>query len=171
MAAKRPTGAYPKASKKANAIRIFEAGVKSGKIKSVEAGMTGAMLAKVAGKVAPKAVKKLTDAEKYAVKFVKNIKTGDVQKTLDRLPGKLKGEISQALRKAGGNRSDVYKSTKKATPVKIKGPGTDLGIKKTVTGKIKVTNNGTGNSFTVPRKTEITQKGIVKALVKKNKSR
>ena len=121
MVAKRPTGAYPKASKKANAKRVFEAGVKSGKVKSVEAGMTGAMVAKVAGKVAskvaPKAVKKLTDAEKYAVKFVKNIKPGDVQKTLDKLPGKLKEEISQALRKAGGDRSAVYKKTKQPNPL------------------------------------------------------
>jgi hypothetical protein len=60
MAAKRPTGAYPKASKKANAIRVFEAGVKSGKIKSVEAGMTGAMVAKVAGKVISKVASKVS---------------------------------------------------------------------------------------------------------------
>ena len=57
MVAKRPTGAYPKASKKANAKRVFEAGVKSGKIKSTEAGMTGAMVAKVAGKVISKVAK------------------------------------------------------------------------------------------------------------------
>ena len=58
MAAKRPTGAYPKASKKDNAKRVFEAGVKSGKVKSVEAGMTGAMVAKVAGKVISKIAQK-----------------------------------------------------------------------------------------------------------------
>jgi co-chaperonin GroES (HSP10) len=121
------------------------------------------------------AVKKLAPEEKYAVKFVKDIakkgKPGDVKKTLDAMPSSTKQQFSQALRKAGGDRSAVYKPTKQAMPEKIKGPGTDLGIKKTATGKIKVTNNGTGNSFTVPKKTEMTQKGIVKALVKKNKSK
>jgi hypothetical protein len=107
--------------KKTIAKEKLKADMKSGKMKRVESGMTGAMVAKAAGKVvskvAPKAASKLTDAEKYAVKFVKGIKPGEVQKTLDRLPKKLKAEISQALRKSGGDRSAVYKPTKQANPM------------------------------------------------------
>ena len=77
MAAKRPTGAYPKSSKKDNAKRVFEAGVKSGKIKSTEAGMTGAMVAKVAGKVIGKAAKAAKDA-KSASKAKEAAKTAKI---------------------------------------------------------------------------------------------
>lgn len=124
-ASKKPTGAYTKDSKKKVAQATFKANVKSGKAKPVEAGMTGAMVAKVAGKVAskvlPKAAKALKPEEKYAVKFVKDIakkgKTGDVQKTLDAMPSATKRQFSNALQKASGDRSAVYKSTKQAEPL------------------------------------------------------
>jgi hypothetical protein len=86
MAAKRPTGAYPKSSKKANAKRVFEAGVKSGKVKSVEAGMTGAMVAKAAGKVISKVVSKKT-ASALPSKIVNKKTSYKVQQTAS---GKIK---------------------------------------------------------------------------------
>lgn len=117
------------------------------------------------------AVKKLAPEEKYAVKFVKDIakkgKPGDLQKTMDSMPQKTKEQFGQALRKSTVNKSEVYKPTKQATPSKIKGPGVALDIKRTVTGKVKVTNTGTNTSFKLPKKTEVTQKGIKEALIKK----
>jgi hypothetical protein len=94
MVAKRPTGAYPKASKKANAKRVFEAGVKSGKIKPAEAGMTGAMVAKVAGKViskvAPKVKAKTASAAKQAALKAGQTKTLADKAKLDKLASAIK---------------------------------------------------------------------------------
>jgi hypothetical protein len=191
-AAKKPT-AQQKAQAKARAggndpIKVTKDGAKRlGQAALIAASVTpagrGVKAAVTAAKVAGKMIKtekamksaKLAKSEKDFVRLVKKVqreeKTGNTTRMLsgDTLEGRQ--QAGDILRRAAGDRSGVYKSTKKAIPEKIKGPGTDLSIKKTATGKIKITNNGTGNSFTVPKKTEITQKGIAKALVKKNKSK
>ena len=132
MVAKRPTGAYPKASKKANAKRVFEAGVKSGKIKSTEAGMTGAMVAKVAGKViskvaskaatkstakALKAVNKPTDkTAKVAAKIEKKaLKAANkpVSKNNRNVGGPVLTDILKRSEPARANRTRLGNTTKK----------------------------------------------------------
>ena len=101
MAAKRPTGAYPKSSKKANAKRVFEAGVKSGKIKSVESGMTGAMVAKVAGKVISKvASKSAAKSTARALKAV-NKPTDKAVKSIEKIEKKALKAANKPTNKTG----------------------------------------------------------------------
>ena len=68
---------------------------------------------------AVKASSKLTKDEKFAVKFAKDIvkkgKPGDLRKTLDAVSPKTKREFSDALEKAAGDRSAVYKQTPRAS--------------------------------------------------------
>jgi hypothetical protein len=139
-AAKKPT-AQQKAQAKARAggndpIKVTKAGVKRlGKGALIAASLTPTGRGvKVAASVA-KAAKMLSKEEKFAVKFVKDIakkgKPGDVQKTLDALPAKTKEQFSKALRKAGGDRSAVYKKTKQANisyqKIKVRSTGSSNG--------------------------------------------
>ena len=111
-----------------NPVKVTKEGVKRlGKAAVIAASLTpagrGVKAATTVAKVVKtaQAVKKLAPEQKYAVKFVKDIakkgKTGDVKKTLDAMPSSTKKEFSQALRKAGGDRSAVYKPTKQANPL------------------------------------------------------
>ena len=112
MVAKRPTGAYPKASKKANAKRVFEAGVKSGKIKSTEAGMTGAMVAKVAGKVISKVTSKASSASRANARGLKaaNKPTNRTGSKSDRM------QRAELL-----NQSNLIKNADPARPNRVRG--------------------------------------------------
>ena len=145
-AAKKPT-AQQKAQAKAraggnNPIKVTKAGVKRlGKAALIAASITpagrGVRAATTVAKAVKtaQAVKKLAPEQKYAVKFVKDIakkgKPGDVRKTLDAMPEKTKAQFSQALRKAGGDRSAVYKKTKQADilyqKIKVKSTGPSNG--------------------------------------------
>jgi len=112
MVAKRPTGAYPKASKKANAKRVFEAGVKSGKIKSTEAGMTGAMVAKAAGKVISKVASKASSASRANARGLKaaNKPTNRTGSKSDRM------QRAELL-----NQSNLIKNADPARPNRVRG--------------------------------------------------
>ena len=113
MAAKKPTGAYPKSSKKANAKRVFEAGIKSGKVKSVEAGMTGAMVAKVAGKVISKVASKASSASRANARGLKaaNKPTNRTGSIADR---QLRADL-------GNNQANMIKNSDPARPNRVRG--------------------------------------------------
>ncbi len=86
---------------------------------------------------AAKATGKLTKDEKFAAKFVKDIakkgKPGDVRLTLDSMPLNAKRDFSEALTKAAGNRSAVYKQTPRAS-------AKSMVVKSKSTGKTKRIN-------------------------------
>jgi hypothetical protein len=82
MATKRPTGAYPKASKKANAKRVFEAKVKSGKIKVLQGEVI------TPGSAVRLGAKVLTAVQKAAVK--RAVRENVAEKTAQRVGPKAK---------------------------------------------------------------------------------
>jgi hypothetical protein len=82
--------------------------------------------------------KKLTPAEKAMVKEVKSVakneKPGTVQKLMDSLTPEEKRDYSDALRKAAGNRSGIYKKTPAEVPQRI---------------ETKIINPRTGKTITI----------------------
>jgi hypothetical protein len=80
MATKRPTGAYSKASKKANAKRVFEAKVKSGKIKVLQGEVI------TPGSAVRLGAKVLTAVQKAAVK--RAVRENVAEKTAQRVGAK-----------------------------------------------------------------------------------
>jgi hypothetical protein len=154
MAAKRPIGAYPKASKKANAKRVFEAGVKSGKVKSVEAGMTGAMVAKVAGKVISKVAPKASQAakrEKIMGKVKKQVEDIKIATTIAKKPGssvkvvKPQGKASRTFR----NEKEAERLTRNPMPKSTPKSGRGSARPDSEVAKIKISENVTAR---VPKK-------------------
>lgn len=137
-AAKKPT-AQQKAQAKAraggnNPIKVTKAGVKRlGKAALIAASVTpagrGVKAATTAAKVAGKMIKtekamksaKLTKNEKDFVRLVKKVqrteKTGNTTRMLAGDTPAGRKQASDILREASGNRSAVYKPTKKANPL------------------------------------------------------
>jgi len=148
MVAKRPTGAYPKASKKANAKRVFEAGVKSGKIKPAEAGMTGAMVAKVAGKVISKIAPKantVAKREKIMAAVEKKGEAIKIARTIAKKPGssvkviKPQGKASRTFR----NEKEAERLTRNPMPKSTPKSGRGSARPDSEVAKIKVSPNVT----------------------------
>lgn len=91
MATKRPTGAYPKASKKANAKRVFEAKVKSGKVKVLKGEVI------TPGSAVRLGAKVLTAVQKAAVK--RAVRENVIEKTAQRV-----GAKANPMRRAVSNK-------------------------------------------------------------------
>jgi hypothetical protein len=112
MAAAKKSTVSKEAKKKATQA-AFKAGIKSGKIKPLEAGLTGAMVAKAAGKVISKVASKASSASRANARGLKaaNKPTNRTGSTADR---QLRADL-------GNNQANMIKNSDPARPNRVRG--------------------------------------------------
>jgi hypothetical protein len=153
MATKRPAGAYPKASKKANAKRVFEAKVKSGKIKVLKGEVI------TPGSAVRLGAKVLTAVQKAAVK--RAVRENVAEKTAQRVGAKAKPmyrRVSDAdakeVAKGMNKRPGANKAMQRVTPRGGIGLSRSERAQVSIKQPVKITKGAPKKSDVIARRTE-----------------